>query len=182
VVAFFRSISPSHVFFLCITILLLLVSGFRNRCRQFPSLVNCTTIDWFSDWPGDALQEVASKFLAEESQIPDELKAKAGIVFAATQQSVLHASKRMQFVLKRTNYVTATNFLSLVKGYREMLSEKRAELQDAKNKLTKGLQKLDESRQQVEDMSIQLEERKEVVAQKNKECGDLLVIIVSERR
>jgi dynein heavy chain len=128
------------------------------------------------------LQEVAARFLAEESQIPDELKPKAGIVFAATQQSVLAASKRMQFVLKRFNYVTATNFLSLVKGYRKMLSEKRAELEDAKMKLTNGLRKLDESRQQVEEMSIQLEERKEVVAQKNKECGDLLVVIVSERR
>ncbi len=24
---------------------------FRNRCRMFPALVNCTTIDWFSEWP-----------------------------------------------------------------------------------------------------------------------------------
>lgn len=27
----------------------------RNRIRNFPSLVNCTTIDWFSEWPRDAL-------------------------------------------------------------------------------------------------------------------------------
>ena len=27
----------------------------RNRVRNFPSLVNCTTIDWFSEWPKDAL-------------------------------------------------------------------------------------------------------------------------------
>ena len=25
--------------------------AFRGRCRQFPSLVNCCTIDWFSEWP-----------------------------------------------------------------------------------------------------------------------------------
>ena len=25
--------------------------SFRNRVRMFPGLVNCTTIDWFLDWP-----------------------------------------------------------------------------------------------------------------------------------
>lgn len=39
--------------------------SFRNRVRNFPSLVNCTTIDWFSEWPRDALQSVAERFLGE---------------------------------------------------------------------------------------------------------------------
>jgi dynein heavy chain len=30
--------------------------AFRERLRKFPSLVNCTTIDWFSEWPADALK------------------------------------------------------------------------------------------------------------------------------
>lgn len=25
--------------------------AFRTRCRMFPSLVNCCTIDWFIEWP-----------------------------------------------------------------------------------------------------------------------------------
>jgi len=24
---------------------------FRNRCRQFPSIINWSTIDWFNQWP-----------------------------------------------------------------------------------------------------------------------------------
>ncbi|KAF8564540.1 hypothetical protein P879_11831 [Paragonimus westermani] len=34
-------------------------SNFRVRCRMFPSLVNCCTIDWFIEWPEDALYSVA---------------------------------------------------------------------------------------------------------------------------
>lgn len=41
---------------------------FRSRLRQFPSLVNCCTIDWFNEWPAEALESVAFSFLQE---IPD---------------------------------------------------------------------------------------------------------------
>lgn len=34
-------------------------STFRNRLRLYPSLINCCTIDWFEDWPEEALEEVA---------------------------------------------------------------------------------------------------------------------------
>lgn len=32
---------------------------FRNRCRQFPSIINCCTIDWYNPWPAEALYSVA---------------------------------------------------------------------------------------------------------------------------
>jgi dynein heavy chain len=37
--------------------------NFRNRLRQYPALINCTTIDWFHEWPREALLEVGNKFL-----------------------------------------------------------------------------------------------------------------------
>lgn len=37
--------------------------AFRTRVRMFPSLVNCCTIDWFFEWPQDALVSVAKKFM-----------------------------------------------------------------------------------------------------------------------
>jgi len=32
---------------------------FRQRLLKFPSLVNCCTLDWFSEWPEEALLSVA---------------------------------------------------------------------------------------------------------------------------
>lgn len=37
----------------------------RVRCRKFPSLINCTSLDWFPNWPKEALIEVANKFIAD---------------------------------------------------------------------------------------------------------------------
>lgn len=34
---------------------------FRDRCRQFPSIINCCTIDWYNLWPQEALYSVASR-------------------------------------------------------------------------------------------------------------------------
>ena len=33
--------------------------AFRLRCLLFPSLINCCTIDWFTEWPKEALLKVA---------------------------------------------------------------------------------------------------------------------------
>ncbi len=47
--------------------------AFRTRVRMFPSLVNCCTIDWFFEWPQDALETVSRKFI---SSIKMEQKTK----------------------------------------------------------------------------------------------------------
>lgn len=32
-----------------------LSNSFSSRLRMFPSLVNCCTLDWFTEWPEEAL-------------------------------------------------------------------------------------------------------------------------------
>jgi len=160
--------------------------GFRNRCRMYPALVNCTTIDFFHPWPAEALTEVASKFLMESKLGHGEdetaLKAQVGKVFAYTHESVTTASQKMLLEMKRHNYVTPTNYLELVKSYRELIQEKLTEIGDSRAKLSGGLTKLEEGKIQVETMSVELEAKKIIVAKSQKDCEDLLVVIVSERR
>lgn len=40
-------------------------STLRVRARKFPAVVNCTAIDWFHEWPEDALVSVSGRFLEE---------------------------------------------------------------------------------------------------------------------
>lgn len=155
--------------------------SYRDYVRMFPALVSCTTIDWFADWPADALKEVALKFLED---VPIEEKHLGGIssVFATAQQSVLTESRSMLARLGRPNYVTPTNYLELVKGYCKLLIEKRKKVGDQANKLKNGLQKLSDTAVQVAEMSVELEQKKKIVAKATVECEEMLVVIVQEKR
>ena len=156
--------------------------GLRNRCRMYPGLVNCCTIIWFHSWPTEALQEVAMKFLAKVDFSDESFRPKISTVFAEMHLSVIQSSSRMLLELRRYNYVTPTNYLELVKGFRDLLKEKSGELGASASKLANGLARLEDAREQVEALSKRLEVKKVVVAQSQKDCEDLLVQIVSERR
>ena len=98
--------------------------NYRNYVRMFPALVSCTTINWFSEWPPDALKEVATRFL-ESVELPKELLDPVSTIFAQTQTSVIAESSSMLARLGRPNYVTPTNYLELVKGYCKVRGEER---------------------------------------------------------
>ncbi|KAI8894261.1 dynein heavy chain and region D6 of dynein motor-domain-containing protein [Globomyces pollinis-pini] len=155
---------------------------FRRRLRMFPSLVNCMTIDWFSEWPEDALMEVASKYLADVDLGTEQIKKAVSQVFVTVHTSVVETSIRMIEEIKRYNYVTPINYLELVNGYRDLLKEKRKEIGDAAGKLKNGLSKLDDTRENVQKISVELEVSKKTVAQFQKQCEDFLVVIVQQKR
>jgi len=91
---------------------------------MYPAFVNCTTIDWFSEWPKDALLEVAEKYLEEvnlgevENAQDSQLRQNIASVFMTVHRSVVEMSERMLFEMKRHNYVTPTNYLEFVSGYK----------------------------------------------------------------
>ncbi|XP_008209980.1 dynein heavy chain 2, axonemal [Nasonia vitripennis] len=177
--------------------------AFRNRLRQYPALINCTSIDWFHEWPREALLEVGNKFLmnldftltitgdkrTEEvaSETPaalleDQMRGAIASTFSLIHDTVSQFSRRMSVEMKRYNYVTPTNFLELVAGYKQMLGEKRLELSEQANKLRNGLFKLDDTREKVNEMAVELAATQQQVQRSTAECEEYLVSIVSQRR
>lgn len=98
-------------------------SKFRERVRQFPSIINCCTIDWYLPWPQDALFAVASReFIA----VQDELQIKDLITVLANACCNMHStvkvtSERYYEELRRRTYTTPTSYLDLVKTFKDLL-------------------------------------------------------------
>ncbi|KAM6121199.1 LOW QUALITY PROTEIN: dynein axonemal heavy chain 12 [Pterocles gutturalis] len=129
--------------------------AFRNRLRQFPSLVNCCTIDWFQPWPEDALERVANKFL-ETLELTDNERQEVVPVCKYFHTSVLSLSVRFLQSLGRHNYVTPTSYLELIAAFQKLLTQKRDTVMKAKKKYMNGLDKLAFAESQVGEMKQEL--------------------------
>uniref|UniRef100_A0A8C2TM90 Dynein axonemal heavy chain 1 n=1 Tax=Coturnix japonica TaxID=93934 RepID=A0A8C2TM90_COTJA len=109
---------------------------FRARLRQFPSLVNCCTIDWFNEWPAEALQCVAFSFLHENPHLGQQC------FIIKIHQSV--AKKCLVYLaeLGRHNYVTPKSYLDFLNIFCSLIGKKKEELKTAKNRMEGGLDKV----------------------------------------
>ncbi|XP_010215324.1 PREDICTED: dynein heavy chain 12, axonemal [Tinamus guttatus] len=129
--------------------------AFRNRLRQFPSLINCCTIDWFQPWPEDALERVANKFL-ETLQLTANERQEVVPICKYFHTSVLSLSVRFLESLGRHNYVTPTSYLELIAAFRQLLTQKRDTVMKAKQGYVNGLDKLAFAESQVGEMKQEL--------------------------
>eukprot|EP01028_Stygiella_incarcerata_P004265 TRINITY_DN1920_c0_g2_i1.p1 TRINITY_DN1920_c0_g2~~TRINITY_DN1920_c0_g2_i1.p1 ORF type:complete len:4143 (+),score=1128.32 TRINITY_DN1920_c0_g2_i1:148-12576(+) len=151
----------------------------RERLRQFPSLVNCCTIDWFSAWPEDALRDVSSRFL-DDVDFDGDIREGIVDLCVHIHRSVEDTSQRYLEEQHRHNYVTPTSFLELISTYKTLLAPKRQATANAKRRYENGLEKLRGAEAQVKDMQVELEDLKPLLVQSSKETADLMVVLQKE--
>ncbi|XP_045534007.1 dynein axonemal heavy chain 7 [Papilio machaon] len=116
-------------------------TALRTRIRKFPSLVNCCTIDWFQEWPPDALLAVAKRFLKdiELTELERETAIKLCQMFHTDTQEL---TRQFLLRLKRYNYVTPTAYLELINMFKSLLDKKRKELLSNEKRYITGLDQL----------------------------------------
>ena len=97
----------------------------RTRCRNFPGLVNNTSIDWFQPWPKQALHAVATVFLNQNNNlIVEDMFPKVVEHVVTTHLSLTDYSARFLARLRRPNYVTPKNYLDYISSYTRLLIDK----------------------------------------------------------
>ena len=117
---------------------------FATRLRMFPSLINCSTIDWFTEWPEEALLNVGKGQLVDDEEelgltgkIPQLVE-----MFKSIHKNVEKTSEDFLSELNRHNYVTPTSYLELLTMYKQVLSAKKKQVGFQTNRLKTGLEKL----------------------------------------
>ncbi|KAM4651998.1 dynein axonemal heavy chain 12 [Discoglossus pictus] len=153
--------------------------AFRNRLRQFPSLINCCTIDWFQPWPEDALERVAVKFL-ETLEMTSNERLEVVPICKHFHTSAIALSDKFLKELGRHNYVTPTSYLELIAAFRQLLSKKRDTVMKAKKRYTNGLDKLAFAESQVGEMKKELVELQPKLEEAKVDNANMMKIIEKE--
>ncbi|CAM9196185.1 unnamed protein product, partial [Phaeothamnion confervicola] len=154
----------------------------RIRCRNFPSLINCTTIDWFFPWPAAALASVANRFVANVP-LPDET-ARAGLVrmCAVIHTSIAAEATRFYQQLRRRVYTTPKSFLDLIGSYTETLGRLRASVEARATQMEAGVRKLDETNAMVGGLQADLTQLEPILEEKTKAAATLLAQVEIDTR
>uniref|UniRef100_A0A8B7WIF1 Dynein heavy chain 6, axonemal n=1 Tax=Castor canadensis TaxID=51338 RepID=A0A8B7WIF1_CASCN len=148
--------------------------AFRSRCRMFPSLVNCCTIDWFVQWPKEALLSVSRTFFSTVDTGNDELKEKLSLMCVKVHLSVSQIAERYYAELRRRYYTTPTSYLELINLYLSMLDEKRKQLVSARDRVKNGLTKLLETNVLVDKMKLDLSALEPVLLAKSQDVEAIM--------
>ncbi|KAF4667711.1 Dynein heavy chain 10, axonemal [Perkinsus chesapeaki] len=149
-------------------------NALRLRCRNFPGLVTCTTIDWFQPWPTDALLAVATQLLSE-CDVPAENRSDINRFVCDAHLSVTTKySPEFEAKFKRRNFATPKNYLDFLSSYEDLLAKNRKTVDAQSQRLGGGLDKLVQAANQVTVMSKDLAEKKVVVDEKASAVGRLI--------
>ncbi|KAL1493068.1 hypothetical protein ABEB36_011203 [Hypothenemus hampei] len=152
-------------------------STLRVRSRKFPAIINCTQINWFHEWPQEALVSVSLRFLQELEVLNEGLRESAARFMAYAHSSVNGISKIYLQNERRYNYTTPKSYLEQINLYSKLLRLKSLELSQKVIRLENGLEKLRNTSAQVEELKKKLAVQEVELKEKN-DAADALIEIV----
>jgi dynein heavy chain len=148
----------------------------RVRCRNFPALINCCTIDWFHPWPANALVSVASHLLVDMEMPAGMEEVKNGLIqmCQTVHSSVSEFSDKFFSELRRKVYTTPKSYLDLIALFTEMLHTNQAKVDEKKERMEIGVAKLDETEGIVNSLKEELIELAPILEEKTVAAEELL--------
>ncbi|KAG8123396.1 hypothetical protein E2320_018801 [Naja naja] len=130
---------------------------FRARSLKFPGLISGCTMDWFTQWPKEALVAVSHYFLSGfnivcSAEVKAHVVETMGIFHDLVSESCDNYFQRY----RRRAHVTPKSYLSFINGYKEVYAEKLFSINEQAERMNIGLAKLMEASESVAKLSQDL--------------------------
>jgi len=154
---------------------------FNTRLRMFPSLVNCCTIDWFTEWPDEALQSVAKDSIESYDLKLGNLLSPVINSIKYIHKSVEHLSKDFLNELRRYNYLTPTSFLEFLLLFKNILETKRKDNDFNINRLETGLTVLQFAGTEIEKIEKEIKLKQPILERTTIEVNEYIVVLSAQK-
>ncbi|KAH9600450.1 Dynein heavy chain AAA lid domain [Trypanosoma melophagium] len=148
---------------------------FRTRCRQFPSLTNCCAIDWFDEWPREALLGVAQRLFTEsESAVSDQLLPVLAPLCVDIHTTVIEVAHDYWEEQRRRYYITPTSYLEFIELYKALYNEQRSLLEEQLSRVVNGKEKMKETDDTIAKMKVEIETKHPLLEKASKETEEVV--------
>ncbi|XP_059839458.1 dynein axonemal heavy chain 6-like [Hypanus sabinus] len=146
---------------------------FRQWCRTNPSLVSCSTIDWYDRWPKEAQLKVANAYFAH-AEFEEVLKEKVAKACVDIHNSISVALEQMWQQMRRHYYITPSKYMELIHTFSNLFTAKKKKILNARNRFANGLEKLSEASSLIGVMQEELVPLGAQIEKKTKEVEQLM--------
>ncbi|KAF5218447.1 dynein heavy chain [Trypanosoma cruzi] len=148
---------------------------FRTRCRQFPSLTNCCVIDWFDEWPKEALLGVAQRLFEDaDGGESNQLLPILAPLCVDIHTTVIRVAHEYWEELRRRYYITPTSYLEFIELYKALYSEQRTVLEEQLSRVVNGKQKMKETDETIAKMKEEIETKRPLLEKASKDTEEVV--------
>jgi dynein heavy chain, axonemal len=135
---------------------------FRERAQKFPSLFSQCSIDWFLQWPLEALVDVSKKIIGEfQITCTKEVKAELIQHMGQVHNMVTDVCELYFGQFRRRVYVTPKSYLSFLNFYKNLYTLKLRGIEVEEKQIVDGLDKLAEASEGVSKLKKELAVKEE---------------------
>ncbi len=130
--------------------------AFRLRIRKFPSLINCSTLNWFIKWPKEALISCCTRTYSRLTQYPENIREVLVKMSVKAHMDIEELTEKYFDELSRRVYVTPKSFLDMNLLFYNLISEKKGDIDSTIKKLTDGVKKLNKTQHDIVEVEEEL--------------------------
>ena len=167
---------------------------FANRGGSSPAIFNRCVIDWFGEWPNEALFQVAKELTAKvdfpESSFEGRAKGSEDMVrrglvteiIVYIHNSIRELNRKLQKSAKKFNYITPRDFLDFIRHFIHLQKEKKSELEEQQFHINTGLNTLKVTEEEVLKLKESLSIYKVELHNKEVESEKKLGLMMEEQK
>ena len=150
---------------------------FRQRVRLFPALVNCTTIDWFLDWPNEGLTSVSNFYLLGIPDIPENIVAGVSNVCASIFNDLKEKADELLQKEGRFVYNTSQSFIDFLRSFSHLLFTKKNSIESVRKTYDSSLTLLQATKEELKNLQENLKAQEKDLGKHESDLKEIIKVV-----